>query len=121
MVTIPPGEPKTSPKPQPIGDISLIILFTTCTCCILFILWRRADAFKAVISHQLKTITRREGQIRLSQDDGPPAHDFIEDDDEGSDAAEVPVSESVGPLPERHPPTPFQLAPVKSIPETEDA
>ncbi|KAE9396235.1 hypothetical protein BT96DRAFT_922288 [Gymnopus androsaceus JB14] len=87
MVAVPPGEPKTSPKPQPIGSIPLIILFTTCTCCVLFLLWRRADAFRAAISHQLKTITRSNGQIRLSEDDGPPSHEFLEDD--GEDALEL--------------------------------
>ncbi|KIK66279.1 hypothetical protein GYMLUDRAFT_103482, partial [Collybiopsis luxurians FD-317 M1] len=74
--------PKESPKPQPIGNYTLIILLTTATCCVLFILWRRADAFRAAISHQLKTITRSEGQIRLSTDDGPPSREFIEDDDD---------------------------------------
>ncbi|KAJ3756638.1 hypothetical protein F5880DRAFT_1453587, partial [Lentinula raphanica] len=90
-------EPKTSPKPQPIGNITLMVLLTTCTCCALFILWRRAEAFRAVISHQLKTITRSEGQIRLSQDDGPPAHEFLEDDESTEDALELETGD-VGPL-----------------------
>ncbi|KAJ3841007.1 hypothetical protein EV361DRAFT_843267 [Lentinula raphanica] len=106
---IPPGEPKTSPKPQPIGNITLMVLLTTCTCCALFILWRRAEAFRAVISHQLKTITRSEGQIRLSQDDGPPAHEFLEDDESTEDALELETGD-VGPLPNRPsiPPAPVQ-------------
>jgi len=29
---------------------------------------------------RLKTITRQEGRIRLSEDDGPPAHEFLEDE-----------------------------------------
>ncbi|KAJ4480889.1 hypothetical protein J3R30DRAFT_3287452 [Lentinula aciculospora] len=93
-------EPKTAPKPQPIGNIALIILLTTCTSCILFLLWRRAEAFRAAISHQLKTITRSEGQIRLSQDDGPPAHEFLEDDESTDNAFELDTGD-VGPLPER--------------------
>lgn len=45
-------EPRKSPKPQPIGNIPIILLFTTCTLCILFILWRRADALRSVVSHR---------------------------------------------------------------------
>ncbi|KAJ7699297.1 hypothetical protein B0H17DRAFT_1049378 [Mycena rosella] len=78
-----PGEPKESPKPQPMGgNMPMIFLITTCTLCFLFILWRRASALRSVISHQLKTITNSnpEGAIRLSEDDGPPAREFLEDD-----------------------------------------
>lgn len=32
------------------------------------------------ISTRLKTFTQREGNIRLSEDDGPPAREFLEDD-----------------------------------------
>ena len=35
------------------------------------------------IFSRLKTWTRREGAVRLSIDDGPPAAEFLEDDDEG--------------------------------------
>ncbi|GLB44508.1 hypothetical protein LshimejAT787_1701350 [Lyophyllum shimeji] len=80
MAPVNPGDPQQSPRPQPIGNMPLIILFTTCTMCALFILWRRADSFRQVVSHQLKTITRPEGRIRLSVDDGPPAREFLEDD-----------------------------------------
>ncbi|KAJ7042969.1 hypothetical protein C8F04DRAFT_59058 [Mycena alexandri] len=83
MATVAPGEPKESPKPQPMGgNMPMIFLFTTCTLCLLFILWRRASALRSVISHQLKTIThsQSEGAIRLSEDDGPPAREFLEDD-----------------------------------------
>ncbi|KAF7373633.1 hypothetical protein MSAN_00573700 [Mycena sanguinolenta] len=75
-------EPKESPKPQPMGgNMPMIFLFTTCTLCALFILWRRASALRSVISHQLKTISdARGGAIRLSEDDGPPAREFLEDD-----------------------------------------
>ncbi|KAJ3742843.1 hypothetical protein DFH05DRAFT_1400430, partial [Lentinula detonsa] len=106
-------EPKTSPKPQPIGSITLIILLTTCTCCALFILWRRAEAFRAVVSHQLKTITRYEGQIRLSQDDGPPAHEFLEDDESTDDALELNAGD-VGTLSELQSTPPTKPAPVTS-------
>ncbi|KAJ7854723.1 hypothetical protein B0H14DRAFT_2756067 [Mycena olivaceomarginata] len=79
----PVGEPKESQKPQPMGgNIPMMFLFTTCTLCFLFLLWRRAGALRSVISHQLKTISnsRAEGAIRLSEDDGPPAREFLEDD-----------------------------------------
>ena len=29
---------------------------------------------------RLKTLTQREGNIRLSEDDGPPAREFLKDD-----------------------------------------
>ncbi|KAJ7203658.1 hypothetical protein GGX14DRAFT_461715 [Mycena pura] len=81
MAPIPPREPKQSPKPQPMGgNMPMIFLVTMCTLCFLFILWRRASALRSVITHQLKTITHSEGAIRLSEDDGPPARAFLEDD-----------------------------------------
>jgi len=76
----PVGEPRPSPKPQPLGNFPLILLFTTCTCCAVFLLWRRASKLRTVVAHQLKTWTQKEGQIRLSIDDGPPVHEFLEDD-----------------------------------------
>ncbi|KAH9943882.1 hypothetical protein B0H21DRAFT_747416 [Amylocystis lapponica] len=75
-----PGEPRISPKPQPLGNFPLIILFTTCTCCALFLLLRRASNLRTVVAHQLNTWSGNGGGIRLSIDDGPPAHEFIEDD-----------------------------------------
>ncbi|KAL0064920.1 hypothetical protein AAF712_008178 [Marasmius tenuissimus] len=99
MAVVPPGEPKESPKPQPIGNITLIILLTTCTICGLFILWRRADAFRAVVSHRLKTLRRPEGRIRLSEDNGPPAYAFIHDnpdeDELEDDIDDEPLTERV--------------------------
>ncbi|KZP33246.1 hypothetical protein FIBSPDRAFT_702529, partial [Athelia psychrophila] len=73
-------EPKQSPKPQPLGNFPLVFLFTTCTLCALFLLWRKADSIRTVVSHQLQKITRREGGVRLSIDDGPAATEFLEDD-----------------------------------------
>ncbi|KAH8114823.1 hypothetical protein DFH11DRAFT_1589901 [Phellopilus nigrolimitatus] len=78
----PTGEPRESPKPQPIGNFPLISLFTICTVCALFLLWRRANSLRTVVAHQLKTWTRDEGRVRLSEDDGPPARSFVEDDEE---------------------------------------
>ncbi|KAF7307824.1 hypothetical protein MKEN_01142500 [Mycena kentingensis (nom. inval.)] len=76
-----PGEPKPSPKPQPMGaNMPMIFLFSICTLCFLFILWRRASSLRAIVSHQLKTITSSGGAIRLSEDGGPPASAFLEDD-----------------------------------------
>ncbi|KAF9458692.1 hypothetical protein BDZ94DRAFT_1270014 [Collybia nuda] len=96
MAPLPPGAPRESPKPQPIGNMPMIILFTTCMLCVLFILWRRADTLRKVVSHQLKTLTRPEGRIRLSEDDGPPAREFLEDDydedHQGLDSAESGIS-----------------------------
>jgi hypothetical protein len=88
-----------------------------CTLCALFILWRRADSLRSIVSHQcvlfssfpatcvfilvdemdnffrMKTFTRRGGNIRLSEDDGPPSRDFIEDlDTEDEDDDDVPLA-----------------------------
>ncbi|KAF8841878.1 hypothetical protein BDN67DRAFT_481184 [Paxillus ammoniavirescens] len=76
-----PGIPREGNKPEPAGNIALVVLSTTCTLCLLYILWRRASRIRAVVSHQLKTWTTQEGQIRLSEDDGPPATEFLADDD----------------------------------------
>jgi len=78
----------------------MIFLFTTCTLCALFILWRRADALRRVVSHQLKTFNRSEGRIRLSEDDGPPANEFLVDDfDEDNehlrDSDDEPLTEHI--------------------------
>jgi len=67
----------------------MMLLFTTCTVCLLFILWRRADSWRTVVSHQLKTWTGQEGRVRLSGDDGPAAREFL-DDDYQEDNVEIP-------------------------------
>jgi len=83
--SVAPGEPREGNKPQPLGNLGVIFIFTTSTLCLLYLLWRRASALRAVVSHQLKTWTRTEGQIRLSEDDGPSAAEFLVDgDDEDS-------------------------------------
>ncbi|KAJ7153459.1 hypothetical protein C8R43DRAFT_829847, partial [Mycena crocata] len=92
-------EPKQSPKPQPMGgNMPMIFLFTTCTLCFLFIIWRRASALRSVISHQLKTIAQpTEGAIRLSEDDGPPAREFLEDDyDDDNEGVNMDDHDRVG-------------------------
>ncbi|OAX40981.1 hypothetical protein K503DRAFT_671875, partial [Rhizopogon vinicolor AM-OR11-026] len=77
--------PREGNKPQPLGNFGLIFIFTTSTLCLLYLLWRRASALRAVVSHQLKTWTRTEGQIRLSEDDGPSAAEFLADEDDEDD------------------------------------
>jgi len=79
--SLPPGEARPAPKPQPIGSFPFILLCTTATVCLLFVIWRRADTLRTVVAHQLKTWTRQEGAVRLSEDDGPPAHSFLEEED----------------------------------------
>ncbi|KAF8440024.1 hypothetical protein L210DRAFT_3541472 [Boletus edulis BED1] len=76
-----PGEPRGGNKPEPLGNIGLLILTTTCTLGLLYLLWRRASSLRAVVSHQLKTWTTQEGRIRLSEDDGPAATEFLADDE----------------------------------------
>jgi hypothetical protein len=75
----------------------MVVLLMVCVLCALFLLWRRADGLRQVVAHKsvfahstcrfstqlsqrLKTVTRQEGGIRLSEDDGPPAREFLEDD-----------------------------------------
>ncbi|KAG2130353.1 hypothetical protein DEU56DRAFT_815548 [Suillus clintonianus] len=77
-----PGEPHEGNKPEPLGNFALIFILTTSTLCLLYLLWRRASALRAVVSHQLQTWTRTEGQIRLSEDDGPSATEFLVDGDD---------------------------------------
>ncbi|KAJ7271101.1 hypothetical protein C8J57DRAFT_297685 [Mycena rebaudengoi] len=101
----PTGEPKDSRKPQPMGgNMPMIFLFTTCTLCALFLLWRRADALRSVISHQLKTLTHSNtGAIRLSEDDGPPVIQFLEDDYDDDNEGLRMDDEGDEPLTERLP------------------
>ncbi|TFK29123.1 hypothetical protein FA15DRAFT_632608 [Coprinopsis marcescibilis] len=75
-----PGEPKESPKPQPIGNELVIFLITTCTLCGLFLLYRRSEMLRKVVSHRLKTFRRSEGHIRLSEEDGPSTVEFLAED-----------------------------------------
>ncbi|KAF5325889.1 hypothetical protein D9611_001032 [Ephemerocybe angulata] len=49
----PTGEPKPSPKPEPIGSMAWVSLITICTLCGLFILWRRADALRKVVARRI--------------------------------------------------------------------
>ncbi|KAI5887902.1 uncharacterized protein SCHCODRAFT_02639183 [Schizophyllum commune H4-8] len=97
MPVLTPGEPKEVPsKPQPIGNIPLIFLFTLAGLCICFLLWRRADALRKVVSHQLKTLTGRpDGQIRLSDDDGPTVEEFIVDDEDEEDNTELTTAQDL--------------------------
>ncbi|KAF8624049.1 hypothetical protein AX15_006067 [Amanita polypyramis BW_CC] len=73
------------------GDTTVVFLFTICTLCIIFLIWRKSDSLKRVMSHQLKTLSEPEGRIRLSEDDGPPARSFIEDDLEEEDVSLRPA------------------------------
>ena len=41
---------------------------------------------------RLKTWTHGEGNIRLSEDDGPPSHVFVGNDDDDEDADDEPLS-----------------------------
>ncbi|OCB86075.1 hypothetical protein A7U60_g6973 [Sanghuangporus baumii] len=88
----PSGEPRESPKPQPIGNYPLIALFTICTLCALCLIWRRANSLRTVVAHQLKTWTGDEGRIRLSEDDGPPARSFVDNNDEEDEEDAEPLA-----------------------------
>ncbi|KAI0728913.1 hypothetical protein C8Q72DRAFT_745203, partial [Fomitopsis betulina] len=73
-------EPRKSPRPQPLGNIPFIFLFTTCTLCIVFLLWRRASTLRSVVAHRLNTWTQKQGTIRLSEDDGLSSVEFLSND-----------------------------------------
>ncbi|KAF6750301.1 hypothetical protein DFP72DRAFT_1048347 [Ephemerocybe angulata] len=61
----PTGEPKPSPKPEPIGSMAWVSLITICTLCGLFILWRRADALRKVVARsQLSKLYSNNPQIQ---------------------------------------------------------
>ncbi|KAI0633017.1 hypothetical protein C8Q77DRAFT_1121091 [Trametes polyzona] len=74
------GDPRPGHKPQPLGNAPLIFLFTTCTLCAFFLLWRRANRLRSVVAHQLTNWPRPDGRIRLSMDEGPSAREFLDDD-----------------------------------------
>ncbi|KAH9060671.1 hypothetical protein EDB87DRAFT_1683367 [Lactarius vividus] len=94
--SLPPGEARPAPKPQPIGSFPFLFLCTTATACLLFVIWRRSEMLRTVVAHQLKTWTRQEGAVRLSEDDGPPAHSFLEEDDDDGQEEEGGESDSDG-------------------------
>ncbi|KAL0952628.1 hypothetical protein HGRIS_006876 [Hohenbuehelia grisea] len=86
-----PPEPRKGTKPEPIGNFPTLFLFTTCTICALFLLWRRADTLRRVVAQtlHLKTWSQTEGNIRLSEDDGPSSTEFLDDGDDDEDAQVV--------------------------------
>ena len=45
---------------------------------------------------RLKTWTRQEGAVRLSEDDGPPAHSFLGEDDDEEDEEGESDGDSIG-------------------------
>ncbi|KAF9650077.1 hypothetical protein BDM02DRAFT_3082727, partial [Thelephora ganbajun] len=71
---------RPSPKPQPLTGIPFIFLFTTCGLCAIFLLWRKSDTLRSVVAHRLQPWSEG-GRIRLSEDDGPAATEFLDDDD----------------------------------------
>jgi hypothetical protein len=91
MAPIP--EPSPGKKPQPIGGSFITLPITIAVLCFLFIFYRRASAIKRVVSVKLKSL-RRQGAVRLSEDDGPSTHEFLDDDyiyDEDVERVEDPA------------------------------
>lgn len=66
-------------------DLPALALLLICASCLFFILWRRADRLRSAVSHQLETWST--AQVRLSEDDGPAATEFLADADD-----ETPVT-----------------------------
>jgi hypothetical protein len=50
-LTIHAIEPKPSPKPQPFGNEPLLVVFTICVFCALFLLYRRASSLKTIVTN----------------------------------------------------------------------
>jgi hypothetical protein len=48
----PAVEPHESPRPEPIGSMPMIALSTICALCGIYILWRKSDSLRRVVSHQ---------------------------------------------------------------------
>ncbi|KDQ23906.1 hypothetical protein PLEOSDRAFT_1016441, partial [Pleurotus ostreatus PC15] len=88
-------EPGEGHKPQPLGgNMPMIFLFTTCTLCALFLLWRRAETLRNIVSQALQcTWSNSEGNIRLSEDDGPSSREFLDNDDD-DDAPVLDLTDS---------------------------
>ncbi|KAH9920826.1 uncharacterized protein BXZ73DRAFT_91859 [Epithele typhae] len=81
MPVFPSADPRPVTKEEPLGSWPLILLFTTCTSCVLFLLYRRASQIRTVVSHQYVFLFNHDtGRIRLSVDDGPSAREFLDDD-----------------------------------------
>ena len=46
------SEPRPTTTPEPLGNFPIIFLFTTCTLCAVFLLYRRASELRTVVAHQ---------------------------------------------------------------------
>ena len=46
------SEARPAPKPQPIGSFPFLLLITTATVCVVFILWRRSETLRTAVAHQ---------------------------------------------------------------------
>ncbi|KIO19034.1 hypothetical protein M407DRAFT_152968 [Tulasnella calospora MUT 4182] len=84
---LPTGEPdpRKSPHPDdPFAGMWFMPMLALAGVCLLFILYRRAASIKYVVANQfpvrLKTWSG-EGQIRLSEDEGPSAQSFVVNDE----------------------------------------
>ena len=45
-------EVRPAPKPRPIGSFPFLLLCTTATACLLFVIWRRSETLRTVVAHQ---------------------------------------------------------------------
>ncbi|KAG8916161.1 hypothetical protein FRC00_000509 [Tulasnella sp. 408] len=74
-------DPRKRPSPDdPFAGMWFMPMLALAGVCLLFILYRRAAAIKYVVANQLKTWSG-EGQIRLSEDEGPSAQSFVVNDE----------------------------------------
>ncbi|KAG8980237.1 hypothetical protein FRB93_009325 [Tulasnella sp. JGI-2019a] len=74
-------DPRKSPHPDGgFMGLTLAPLLALAVLCLLFILYRRAASIKYIIGTRLNEWTGQEGQVRLSEDNGPSAQSFVVND-----------------------------------------
>ncbi|KAL7412148.1 hypothetical protein BDY24DRAFT_393400 [Mrakia frigida] len=85
-----PDDPRSGSPPQPTEHLILVPVLAIITLCILFILWRRADAMKGAVAYRLKNRTLRgPGTIRLGDEERHDEdHGDLTDDDLSEDEAQ---------------------------------
>ncbi|KAG8952128.1 hypothetical protein FRC04_005128 [Tulasnella sp. 424] len=91
-------DPRKSPHPDdPFAGMWFMPMLALAGVCLLFILYRRAASIKYVVANQLKTWSG-EGQIRLSEDEGPSAQSFVVNDDHEREDDDVVTPPQPSPL-----------------------
>ncbi|EIW76641.1 hypothetical protein CONPUDRAFT_84607 [Coniophora puteana RWD-64-598 SS2] len=76
-----PDSPRLGHKNEPTGSFLIPLVLTIGGLALVFLLWRRASQLKSIVAHQLQTWRGdNAGNVRLSEDNGPPASEFLVDE-----------------------------------------